>query len=191
MAGQTLGIVGCGRIGSRVYEKLRSFGFKFLICDPFLSEQRQKELGVETVSKETLFRESDFITIHTPLNKDTRHIVNRETLAMMKPTAYLVNTARGGMVDSEALAEALKKRTIAGAGIDVYETEPPSPDDALFKLPNATLAPHLAWYSEDSGWKIRELIVLEIDRFLAGKPPRYLAGRVQLAGAPAGSEPRP
>jgi D-3-phosphoglycerate dehydrogenase / 2-oxoglutarate reductase len=183
MAGQTLGIIGLGRIGSRVYEKLRSFGFKFLICDPYLSEQRKKELGVETVSKETLFRESDFITIHTPLNKETRHIVNKETLALMKPTAYLVNTARGGMVDSEALAEALKNRTIAGAGIDVYETEPPSPDDALFRLPNATLAPHLAWYSEDSGWKIRELIVLEIDRFLAGQPPRYLAGSVQFAGA--------
>lgn len=179
MKGQKLGIIGCGRIGSRVYEKLKSFGFEFLICDPFLSEARQRELGIKTVSKETLFRESDFITIHTPLNAQTRHIVNKETLAMMKPTAYLINTARGGMVDAIALAEALQNRTIAGAGIDVYETEPPSPEDALFRLSNATLAPHLAWYSEDSGRTIRELIILEIDRFAAGKPPRYVANSVK------------
>jgi D-3-phosphoglycerate dehydrogenase / 2-oxoglutarate reductase len=179
MAGQTLGILGCGRIGSRVYQKLKGFGFRFRICDPYLSEERRRELGIEAVAdKETLFRESDFITIHTPLNAETRHIVNRETLALMKPTAYLINTARGGMVDSAALAEALERRAIAGAGIDVYETEPPRPDDALFRLSNATLAPHLAWYSEDSGWKIREIILLEIDRFLEGKPPRYVANSV-------------
>lgn len=183
MAGQKLGIIGCGRIGSRVYEKLKSFGFQFLICDPYLSEERKRELGVETVDRETLFRESDFITIHTPLNAETRYIVNRETLAMMKPTAYLINTARGGMVDSAALADALENGVIAGAGIDVYETEPPSPDDALFRRPNATLAPHLAWYSEDAGWKIRELIILEIDRFRAGEPPRYIANSVRLTRA--------
>ena len=183
MAGQKLGIVGCGRIGSRVYEKLKSFGFEFLIHDPYLSAERKRELGIETVDKETLFRQSDFITIHTPLNAETRHIVNRETLALMKPTAYLINTARAGMVDSAALVEALNNHTIAGAGIDVYETEPPSPDDALFRLPNATLAPHLAWYSEDSGWKIRQLILLEIDRFLAGQAPRYVANSIKTAPA--------
>jgi len=181
MAGQKLGIIGCGRIGSRVYQKLKSFGFEFLICDPYLSADRKRELGMEVVDKETVFREADFITVHTPLTEETRHIVNRDTLAMMKPTAYLVNTARGGMVDSAALAEALRNGVIAGAGIDVYETEPPRPGDALFGLPNAILTPHLAWYSEDSGWRIRELILLEIDRFLAGQPPRYVANAVQLA----------
>jgi len=181
MAGQKLGIIGCGRIGSRVFQKLKNFGFEFLICDPYLSEDRKRELGIGVVDKETVFRQSDFVTIHTPLTPETRHIVNRETLAMMKPTAYLVNTARGGMVDSIALAEALKNGVIAGAGIDVYETEPPRPDDPLFGLPNAILTPHLAWYSEDSGWRIREIILLEIDRFLAGQPPRYVANAVQLA----------
>lgn len=181
MAGQKLGIIGCGRIGSRVYQKLKSFGFEFLVCDPYLSEDRKRELGLEVVGKETVFRESDFITIHTPLTSETRHIVNRGTLAWMKPTAYLVNTARGGMVNGVALAEALKNGVIAGAGIDVYETEPPRPDDPLFGLPNAILTPHLAWYSEDSGWRIREIILLEIDRFLAGQPPRYVANAVQPA----------
>jgi D-3-phosphoglycerate dehydrogenase len=175
MGGQTLGIIGCGRIGSRVYGKLRSFGFKFLICDPYLSEERKKELGIEVVDKETVFRNADFISIHTPLTPETRHLVNDRTLAMMKPTAYLVNTSRGPMVDAQALAKALKRGVIAGAGIDVYDIEPPPPDYPLFGLPNAILTPHLSWYSEDAGRRIRELIVLEIDRFLAGQPPRFVA----------------
>ncbi len=184
MAGQKLGILGCGRIGSRVYQKLKSFGFEFVICDPYLSEKRKRELDIELVDKETLFRESDFITIHTPLTPETRYIVNRDTLALMKSTAYLVNTARGGMVDVDALAEALRDGVIAGAGIDVYETEPPRPDYPLFGLPNAILTPHLAWYSEDAGWKIREIIVLEIERFAAGLAPRYVANNVSAPRTP-------
>jgi D-3-phosphoglycerate dehydrogenase len=175
MAGQTLGIIGCGRIGSRVYSKLRSFGFNFLICDPYLSEERKKELGIEVVDKETVFRNSDFISIHTPLTPETRRLVNDRTLAMMKPTAYLVNTSRGPMVDAQALARALKSGVLAGAAIDVFDIEPPPPDYPLFGLPNAILTPHLSWYSEDAGRRIRELIVLEIDRFLAGQPPRFVA----------------
>jgi D-3-phosphoglycerate dehydrogenase / 2-oxoglutarate reductase len=175
MAGQTLGILGCGRIGSLVYQKLKSFGFRFLICDPYLTAERKRELGIETVDKETMFRGSDFVTIHTPLTSETRYIVNRQTLAMMKPAAYLVNTARGTMVDVDALADALRRGVIAGAGIDVYAQEPPPPDYPLFGLSNAILTPHLAWYSEDAAWTIRKLIVLEVDRFLAGQSPRYLA----------------
>ena len=173
MAGKTLGILGCGRIGSRVYQKFQSFGFKFLVCDPYLSAERKRELGVEVVDKETMFSGSDYVTIHTPLTTETRHIVNARTLAMMKPTAYLVNTARGPMVDADALAEALKNGAIAGAAIDVFDVEPPPVSYPLFGLPDAILTPHLAWYSEDAAWRIRELIVLEIDRFAAGQPPRY------------------
>jgi D-3-phosphoglycerate dehydrogenase len=175
MAGQTLGIIGCGRIGSLVYRKLQSFGFKFLICDPYLTEERKRELGIEVVDQETVFRKSDFVTIHTPLTSETRHLVNARTLAMMAPTAYLINTARGPMVDAQALAQALKNGVIAGAGIDVYDIEPPPPDYPLFGLPNAILTPHLAWYSEDSDRRIRDLIMTEIDRFLAGQPPRFIA----------------
>lgn len=174
MAGQTVGIIGCGRIGSRVYQKLKTFGVNFLICDPYLTEERKRELGIEVVAKEEVFKGSDFITIHTPLTPETRHIVNAETLAMMKPPAYLVNTARGPMVDAYALAEALKNGVIAGAGIDVFDVEPPPRDYPLFGLRNAILTPHLAWYSEDAAWRIRELIILEIDRFVAGQAPRYV-----------------
>jgi D-3-phosphoglycerate dehydrogenase len=175
MAGQTLGIIGCGRIGSLVYLKLKSFGLKFLICDPYLTKERKEELGIEVVDKEMVFRQADFITIHTPLTSETRHLVNDHSLALMKPTAYLVNTSRGLMVDMQALSRALEKGVIAGAGIDVFDVEPPPPDSPLFRMPNTVLTPHLSWYSEDAGRRIRELIVLEIDRFLAGQPPRFVA----------------
>lgn len=174
MAGRRLGIIGCGRIGSRVLVKMRHFGFsEVLVCDPYLSRERVAELGVAPVSKEKVFREADFITIHTPLTDETRHMVNRGTLSMMKPTAYLVNTSRGPMVDHEALAEALRAKAIAGAGIDVYDTEPPEHTYPLLGLENAILTPHLAWYSEDAAWKIREDIVEDIARALSGKPPRW------------------
>jgi D-3-phosphoglycerate dehydrogenase len=173
LAGQTVGIIGCGRIGSRVYEKLRSFGFQFLICDPYLPEDRKRELGINVIPREAVFRDSDFVTLHTPLTSETRHMVNSESLRLMKKSAFLVNTARGAVVDTCALAEALRNGSIAGAAIDVYEKEPPACDDPLFGLPNALLTPHSAWYSQDSARRIRELIILEIDRFQAGLPPRH------------------
>jgi D-3-phosphoglycerate dehydrogenase len=162
-----------------VFEKLQSFGVRFLICDPYLTAERKRELGIEVVDKERLFRESDIVTIHTPLTAETRHIVNAAALATMKPGACLVNTARGPMVDAEALAAALSNQTIASAAIDVFDVEPPPPSYPLFGLPNVILTPHLAWYSEDGAWRIRELIVHEIDRFAQGLPPRY-------RGRPAG-----
>ncbi len=174
MAGKTLGIIGCGRIGSRVLEKMRHFGFaEILVCDPYLSAERLAELRIQSVAAEEVFRRSDYITIHTPLNDETRHLVNRQTLGLMKPTAYLVNTSRGPMVDHAALAEALRGGTIGGAGIDVYDNEPPEATYPLLNLENAILTPHLSWYSEDAAWTIRYTIVEDIDLALAGKPPRY------------------
>lgn len=182
MAGRRLGIIGCGRIGSRVLQKMRRFGFEeILVCDPYLPLDRIRELRIQTVSQQTVFREADYITLHTPLTDETRHMVNRKTLAMMKPTAYLVNTSRGPMVDHEALAEALREKKIAGAGIDVYDTEPPEETYPLLDLENAILTPHLAWYSEDAGRKIREDIVEDIDRALAGKPPRWCVNEEVLS----------
>lgn len=173
LTGKILGIIGCGRIGSRVCEKLRSFGFEFLVCDPYLTPARKAELGIEAVEQERVFREADFITIHTPLTRETRHLVNARTLALMKPTAYLVNTARGSVVDTLALADALRRGAIAGAALDVHETEPIVPENPLLGLDNVIMTPHAAWYSEESSRRIRELILLEIDRFLTGLPPRF------------------
>ena len=183
MAGKTLGIIGCGRIGSCLHGKIRHFGFgQILVCDPYLTSQRRDELGVTVVPKETLFRDADYITIHTPLTDETRHLVNRQTLSLMKPTAYLVNTSRGPMVDHEALAEALRSRAIAGAAIDVYDDEPPKDTYPLLGLDNAILTPHVSWYSEDAAWTIREKIVEDIDLALADKPPRWCVNPEVLAG---------
>ncbi|HLA85262.1 MAG TPA: C-terminal binding protein [Thermoguttaceae bacterium] len=182
MAGKTLGIVGCGRIGGMVFQKMRHFGFgQILVCDPYLSPAWREELGIAAVPLEQVFRESDYLTIHTPLNDETRHLVNRETLAMMKPTAYVVNTSRGPMVDHEALADALRRKAIAGAAVDVYNNEPPENTYPLLDLDNVILTPHLAWYSEDAAWDIRRKIVEDIHLALDGKPPRFCVNEEVLA----------
>ena len=160
--GKTLGIIGVGRIGSRVYRKLKHFGFRILGCDPYLSEEQIKELGIDIVPRDQVLRESDYITVHTPLTEETFHLINKEALAKMKPTAYLVNTSRGPMVDVNDLAEAIANKTIAGAAIDVYDKEPPSPDYPLFGFENVILTPHIAWASVEAGWEIRKSILNDI-----------------------------
>ncbi len=170
--GATLGILGCGRIGSLVFKKLKHFGFNFIICDPYISEKRRAKIDAPFVDIKTLCKDSDYITVHTPLNNETRHIVNAQFLSSMKPSAYLINTSRGPMVDHPALAQALKANTIAGAAIDVYDKEPPEPAFELLDLDNIILTPHLSWYSVDAEWSIREKIVQAIDMFIAGTSPR-------------------
>lgn len=175
MDGKTLGILGTGRIGSRVYRKLKSFGFRIIACDPYISDKRRQALiddGLVYVDKETLFKESDLITVHTPLQDDTRHIVNAETLGMMKPTAYVVNTSRGPMVDVKALADAVRCKQIAGAAIDVFDQEPPDPSLELFDLEDVILTPHIGWASEEAGDEIRESILHDIMEAYEGRPAR-------------------
>ncbi len=173
MAGKTVGIVGVGRIGSRVYRKLRAFGFRFLGCDPYLDDETRAQYeDITWVDKETLFSEADFVTVHTPLNDETRHLVDARALGWMKPTAYLVNTSRGPMVDTDALAEALRSKRIAGAAIDVFEVEPPPPELALFNLENCILTPHIGWASEEAGWEIRKSILADIVAHAEGRRAR-------------------
>ncbi len=179
--GKTLGILGAGRIGSRVFRKLRTFGFRIIACDPYISDKRREALecdGLVFVDKETLFRESDFVTVHTPLQADTRNIVNAETLAMMKPTAYVVNTSRGPMVDMEALALAVREKRIAGAAIDVFVKEPPEPELELFQLEDVILTPHIGWASEEAGEEIRRSILDDILAACEGRPARCPVNKV-------------
>jgi D-3-phosphoglycerate dehydrogenase len=180
--GKTLGILGCGRIGSRVFRKLRTFGFRIISCDPYLDADARRALeeqGLTFVDKETLFRESDFLTVHTPLNDETRKIVNAETLALMKPTAYLVNTARGPMVDTPALAAALKSGKLAGAAIDVFEKEPPEPDFELFAIESAILTPHTGWASVEAEQEIRDSILNDIIAASQGKSARCVVNSIK------------
>ncbi len=180
LEGKTVGILGVGRIGSRVFAKLKSFGFRLIGCDPYLSDKRRQAIdGIEWVDMDTMFRLSDYLTIHTPLNTETRHVVNARTLSLMKPTAYVINTARGGMVDTAALTAALKQKTIAGAAIDVFEVEPPSPELELFGLDNVILTPHIGWASEEAGWEIRKSIVDDILAASEGKDARCVVNSIR------------
>ena len=140
--GKTLGVVGCGNIGSIVADRAAGLKMRVVAYDPFLTEERAVELGVEKVELEDLLRRADIVTLHTPLTDQTRNIISRESIAKLKPGAYLVNCARGGLVDEAALKDALDAEKLAGAALDVYETEPAT-DHPLFGHPRVVATPHL------------------------------------------------
>src|SRR4051794_6365040 len=143
LAGTTIGIVGMGNIGTRVALRSRAFEMGLLVCDPYIAASHVTALGGRWVGLEELFKESDFITLHCPLNNETRHLVGGQQLALMKKSAFLVNLARGGVVDEDALASCLRDKRIAGAAIDVMESEPPRKDHPLLALDNVLLTPHI------------------------------------------------
>ncbi len=141
----TLGIVGFGRIGREMAKRARGFDMRVLVHDAFPpSDEDQRSLGVEAVTMDALLAEADFVTLHVNLTPETRHLIGPEALAAMKPTAILVNTSRGPVVDQVALAAALRDGTIAAAALDVTDPEPMAPDDPLLSLPNCLVVPHIA-----------------------------------------------
>jgi len=170
--GKTVGILGFGRTGHAVYQMLQGMDLKFLICDPYISEARKKDFGIRTASLEEVLKESDVVTIHTPLIKETHHLIDGPQFKLMKKTAILVNTARGPIVNQDALDRALREGEIAHAGIDVYQTEPPPPDLPLLNNENAICTPHSSWYSEEAGWIIRQDIVEDVKLFLQDQGPK-------------------
>lgn len=143
LRGKTLGVIGAGRIGWEVAERCRAFGMRVIVYDPYLALERVDELHPLLVSFDRLIESSDIITLHVPLNAETRGMIGTETLGRMKKGAFVLNVSRGGVVDEEALARALTDGRIAGAGLDVYEHEPISPDSPLLQAPNLVLTPHL------------------------------------------------
>ena len=146
LVGRTLGSLGIGNIGAEVFRMAKPFDMKFIAHDPHANPKVARELGIRLVSLEELFLEADVLSISTPLTKETHHIVNAERLALMKRTAYLINTARGPVVDQKALTKVLEEGRIAGAGLDVFEEEPTETNDPLYELDNVVLAPHsLCW----------------------------------------------
>lgn len=171
---KTLGIIGCGRIGSLVHSMMQNFGLKrTLICDPYLTEEQRLELNSPLLPLNEVLRESDIITVHTPLGPETYHLLDEPQFNIMKPTSILINTARGGIVNLETLNEALKIGRPGFAGIDVYEHEPPTKDMKILENERAICTPHLAWLSEEAGWNIRRQIVADVDRFIHLKGPRH------------------
>jgi D-3-phosphoglycerate dehydrogenase len=147
--GKTLGVVGLGRIGTEVAKRAIAFGMKILAYDPYLSAEKAKELGIESVDVKTIAKMADYITVHTPLTDDTKHIISDKEFDMMKKTVRVINCARGGIIDEAALVRALEAGKIAGAALDVFEAEPPK-DSKLIKMDNVVLTPHLGASTEEA-----------------------------------------
>jgi D-3-phosphoglycerate dehydrogenase len=172
--GKTLGIIGLGKLGSRVAKIAQALGMKVLAWSTNLKPEACTEAGVTYATKHDLFAQSDVITIHTVLSDRSRGLVSREDLAGMKPTAYLINTARGPIVDEAALLEALQERKIAGAGIDTYSHEPLPIDSPLRNLDNVVITPHLGYVTAENYKRIYAEMIEGIEGFLNGKPVRPL-----------------
>lgn len=167
----TVGLVGFGRIPQTVARKLSGFGMKLLAYDPWGSEERAKELRVTLTDMDTIYTEADFISLHCPLTKETTHMINAEALQKMKPTAFLINTARGPIIDEAALIAALRSGEIAGAGLDVFENEPVAADNPLLHMENVICTPHSAWYSETAIAALQRKAAEEVVNVLGGNPP--------------------
>ncbi len=181
LRGQRLGIVGAGRIGQMVARKAGGLGLEAVAFDPYASDEQLEASGVRPLPLDELLATSDHVSIHAPLTAETRHLIGRRELALMKPEANIVNVARGGLVDQAALAEALADGEIAGAGIDVLEQEPPDPDDKLLSLPNVILSPHVAHSSRESLDDLRNTVIEDVAAVLAGRPPEHPVNEVAVA----------
>lgn len=177
VTGRTLGVVGVGNIGQEIFRLAKPLEMRHLGFDPFQSAAPD---GVEMVSLDRLLGESDFVVVCCSLSSETHHLLNAERLAKMKPTAYLINIARGPIVDQQALTAALQRQRIAGAGLDVFDPEPISPDDPLLKLDNVILAPHaICWTDECFGNNGRSACQSLLEA-ASGRPPRYVVNREVL-----------
>ena len=181
LAGKTLGIVGVGRIGARLAEICRvGLRMRVLASDPFVSDERLAAIGAERRDLPGLLAEADVISVHVPLTESTRGLIGAKQLAAMKPSAFLLNCARGGIIDELALAEALEAGRLAGAGIDTWATEPPDPTHPLLALPNVVATPHVAGNSEGALRLTALTVAEEVLAVLRGEQPRFVANRDAL-----------
>ena len=171
LRGKKLGVVGFGRIGRSVCSKALAFGFEVLAYDPIISTEAVAEHGAKSVDLPTLLRESDFVTLHSPLIPETRNMISKSELEQMKSDAFLINAARGGLIDEDALYEALTSGQIAGAGVDVVEDVAPPLDHRLLQLKNVIVTPHTAFFSQEAVLELEERAAGEVARVFQGKMP--------------------
>ncbi len=170
LRGRTLGLVGYGRIARMTHEMLGGFGFaRVLVHDP----AADLPAGIESASMDEICSQADVISLHAPFTPQTRHIIDADRIALMRPTAIVVNTARGGLLDLQALHAALVERRILGAGLDVFETEPPGPQHPLYALDNVVLTNHIGWYSEEAMRGVQRKAAEEAARVLQGHTPKH------------------
>jgi len=175
ICGQTLGIAGMGKIGRALARKASPLGLRVTAHDPYVDPSAATECGASLVGLDDLLREADYVSLNLPLTPETHRLIGARELRLMKPTAYLINTARGPSVDEAALVEALANGVIAGAGLDVFEEEPLPTESPLLRLDNVILTPHTAGYSDESSRRLRLEVGRAAAAVLAGRWPRYVA----------------
>jgi len=180
LSGRVLGSIGVGNIGAELFRLVAPFGMRHLACDPYVTQESVAPLGVKLVDLDTLFREADFVCVNCPLNQETRKLVGARQFSLMKPGAYFINTARGPIVDEQALYEALVSRRIAGAGIDVFEQEPVSPDNALLKLDNIVVTPHHICLTDECTNTIAASVFSACRDLAAGRVPKNVVNQQVL-----------
>jgi len=183
LVGRTFGSLGIGNIGAEVFRLLKPFDMKFIAHDPYADKKAAADLGIELVGLEDVFRRADVLSVSVPLSPETHHIVNAERLGLMKPTAYLINTSRGPVVDQKALTKVLQDGLIAGAGLDVLEQEPPDPDDPILTLDNVLLAPHALCWTDQCFAGNGAADVAAVLEFQHGRVPRGVVNRNVLESA--------
>lgn len=169
--GKTIGLIGLGAIGRKVARILGGFGVTKLGYDPFVTKDQAEEVGVTLVSLEDLIGSSDFVSIHCPLTSETRGLINDKTLSLFKPTAYLINTSRGGVVDQKALCKALLEHRLAGYATDVLEIEPPPVNEELYRLPGVICTPHIGGYTVEAARRVDLMVARDVLAVLEGRAP--------------------
>jgi D-3-phosphoglycerate dehydrogenase len=175
--GKVLGLIGFGKIAREFIKKIKPIGFHILVYDPYVSVETSKAYDVEFMSLIEILKQSDFISLHVPLTQETKHLISKKELQIMKNTAYLINTSRGSIIDEEALYIALKEKWISGAALDVLSIEEINSLHPLFKLENIILTPHVAFYSEESIEDLRIKAINEVIRALTGRTLHYCVNR--------------
>jgi D-3-phosphoglycerate dehydrogenase len=175
LSGKTLGVIGAGDIGRRVIRRALGFGMRVLVFDPFISEESLSSFVVQKTGLPELLASSDYLTLHARPDPTGRPVLGRAEFELIKPGAVLINTARGALVDEEALAEALQNGRLWGAGLDVLNQEPVSPDHPLLKFPNVLVTAHIAGYSSDMGLRAAQMIVADLIEVVQGRSPERVA----------------
>jgi D-3-phosphoglycerate dehydrogenase len=181
LAGKTLGIIGLGAIGKEVAKRAKAFGTEILYADKIRDTDLERQLGISLVPLDSLLRESDIISIHLPLTPETRGLIDRKEIASVKSGAYLINTARAGIVNSDALADGLRSGRLAGAALDVFDTEPPDFASELFNLEKIIMTPHIGAYTVEAIRKMDYIAAQNITRVLQGMIPEYAVNREVLS----------
>jgi D-3-phosphoglycerate dehydrogenase len=173
LQGKTLGIIGFGHVGRAVARRAQAFGMRLLVFDPLVSAETVASFGAERVNLDDLLRESDFVTLHVPLTNETRHLINRERLALMKAGSFLVNTARGEVCDLDALYEALQSGRLAGVALDVFPDEPPDVSHPIFRHPNFLGTPHVAAHTPETLEHMALVVAEQVLKVLRGEEPDF------------------